>query len=66
MAELVLPARGWEQKENRMYPAITREVVATVRVIVTIDEDNWNDEEAQIQDYLNQFVSDVVSIESVS
>jgi hypothetical protein len=49
-----------------MYPAITREVVATVRVIVTIDEDNWNDEETQIQDYLNQFVSDVVSIESVS
>jgi hypothetical protein len=49
-----------------MYAPLTREVVATVRVIITIDEDNWNDEETQIQDYLNQFVSDVVSIESVS
>jgi hypothetical protein len=49
-----------------MYPALVREVVATVRVMVTIDEDNWNDEETQIQDYLSQFVSDVVKIESVS
>ena len=49
-----------------MYPPIVREVVATVRVMVTINEEDWNDEEAQIQNYLNEFVSDVISIDSIA
>jgi len=34
--------------------------------MVTINEEDWNDEEAQIQNYLNEFVSDVISIDSIA
>jgi hypothetical protein len=45
----------------------TREVVATVRVSIEIDEDNsYLDEEIQIERALAEFTSDVLSIESVS
>jgi hypothetical protein len=43
----------------------TREVVATVRVFVEIDEDNYLDEGTQIERALGEFASDVISVELV-
>jgi hypothetical protein len=43
----------------------TREVVATVRVFVEIDEDNYLDEDTQIERALGEFASDVISVELV-
>jgi len=44
----------------------TREVVATVRVFVEIDEEDYFDEDTQIERALGEFASDVISVESVS
>lgn len=45
----------------------TREVVATVRVFVEIDEDIFVeiDEDTQIERALGEFASDVISVEVV-
>jgi len=44
----------------------TREVVATVRVFVEIDEDNsYLDEDTQIERALAEFAFDVIEIEQV-
>lgn len=43
----------------------TREVVATVRVFVEIDENDYLDEDTQIERALGEFASDVISVKSV-
>jgi hypothetical protein len=43
----------------------TREVVATVRVFVDIDEESGSNEEEQVESALGNFVSDVISIQFV-